>query len=109
MRDVVTEFYISVLERLIAEGAISISHSVLVVCGGSLDENVMRHVGFDDFTITNLADEIAYRRQDAENLTYDDGSFDIVVACMLAFTTAILHTERYLRCTGWHENIVVRI
>ena len=79
MRDVVTEFYISVLERLIAEGAISISHSVLVVCGGSLDESVMRHVGFDDFTITNLADEIAYRRQDAENLTYDDGSFDIVV------------------------------
>jgi SAM-dependent methyltransferase len=39
----------------------------------------MREVGFSDFTITNLDDEMANHRQDAENLTYEDGSFDTVI------------------------------
>jgi SAM-dependent methyltransferase len=79
MRDVVTGFYVSVLERLIAAGTIAISDSVLVVCGGPLDEQVMREVGFRDFTITNLDAGMANHRQDAENLTYEDGSFDTVI------------------------------
>lgn len=77
MRDVVTGFYVDVLERLIAAERITISDSVLIVCGGPLDETVMRRVGFSDFTITNL-DSDNYR-QDAENLTYDTGSFDLVI------------------------------
>lgn len=79
MRDVVTGFYVDVLRRLIAAGSISTNDSVLVVCGGPLDESVMRQVGFDDFTLTNLDDGAANHRQDAENLTYDDGSFDVVI------------------------------
>jgi hypothetical protein len=79
MRDVVTGFYVDVLNRLIANGSASISDSVLVVCGGPLDENVMRQVGFSDFTITNLDGGMANHRQDAENLTYDDDSFDLVI------------------------------
>src|SRR5690348_15360755 len=79
MRDVVTGFYVDVLQRLLKDGSISISDSVLVVCGGPLDENVVRHVGFTDYTITNLDDGMANRRQDAENLTYDNGAFDIVI------------------------------
>jgi SAM-dependent methyltransferase len=79
MRDVVTGFYLDVLRRLIANGTISISDSVLVVCGGPLDIAVMRQIGFADFTITNLNGEIANHRQDAENLTYENNSFDVVI------------------------------
>jgi SAM-dependent methyltransferase len=78
MRDVVTGFYVEVLKQLIANKTISKTDSVLVVCGGPLDERVMQEVGFANFTVTNLDDKIAHR-QDAENLTYDDGSFDIVI------------------------------
>ena len=79
MRDVVTGFYVNVLRRLAAAGTISVSDSVLVVCGGPLDEAVLRQVGFTDFTITNLDDGMANHRQDAENLSYENGSFDVVI------------------------------
>ena len=79
MRDVVTGFYSDVLGRLIADGTISTSDSVLVVCGGPLDERVMSMVGFSDVTITNLDDGMSNTLQDAENLSYDDRSFDLVV------------------------------
>lgn len=79
MRDVVTGFYATVLERLIAAGTIAISDSVLVVCGGPLDADVLAKVGFQDVTISNLDCAMANHRQDAESLTYDDGSFDVVV------------------------------
>jgi SAM-dependent methyltransferase len=79
MRDVVTSFYAGVLEKLIADNTISRTDSVLVVCGGPLDEHVMREVGFSDFTITNLTGDFANQRQDAENLTYDECSFDTVI------------------------------
>lgn len=79
MRDVVTGFYVDVLNRLISSGTASISDSVLVICGGPLDEKVMSEVGFADCTITNLDSGMANHRQDAENLTYNDGSFDIVI------------------------------
>lgn len=79
MRDVVTGFYVDVLNRLIATGNVSISDSVLVVCGGPLDEKVMRQVGFSNFTITNLDVGMADHRQDAENLTFGNDSFDVVI------------------------------
>jgi SAM-dependent methyltransferase len=76
MRDVVTSFYEGTLAKLIRSGEISRTDNVLVVCGGQLDRNVMAHVGFPDFTITNLDGD---NPQNAEKLTYDDGSFDVVV------------------------------
>jgi hypothetical protein len=66
MRDVVTGFYVSVLQRLIAEGAVSISDSVLVVCGGPLDDVVMRRVGFTDYTVTGFDVTETNQQQDAE-------------------------------------------
>lgn len=79
MRDVVTGFYADVLNRLIEAGTISKSDSVLVVCGGPLDDKVMGMVGFTDVTVSNLDAGMANNRQDAENLSYEDGSFDFVV------------------------------
>jgi SAM-dependent methyltransferase len=79
MRDVVTGFYIDVLRQLIRDRKISLSDSVLVVCGGPLDESVMTQIGFSDFIVTNLDSEMANHRQDAENLSYDANSFDVVI------------------------------
>ena len=50
-----------------------------MVCAGPLDELVMRKVGFSDFTIANLTGDYADQRQDAEDLTYDEDSFDTVI------------------------------
>ena len=77
MRDVVTSFYCDVLRQQIDAGAIALSDSVLIVCGGPLDEAVMRQVGFTRFTVTGLDHDGA--RQDAENLTYENGSFDVTI------------------------------
>jgi SAM-dependent methyltransferase len=77
MRDVVTGFYCEVLRKLMAAEKISISDSVLIVCGGPLDESVMREVGFPNVKLTNI--DGVEETQDAENLSYADGSFDVVV------------------------------
>ncbi|MBA7464858.1 hypothetical protein ES707_00016 [subsurface metagenome] len=80
MRDVVTEFYVGVLRRLILANAISVSDSVLVVCGGELDRRATAEVGFSNVTITGLdVGNGGAIRQDAENLTYPDNSFDVVI------------------------------
>ncbi len=78
MRDVVTGFYCDVLRKLIARGEISTADSVLVVCGGPLDEAVMREVGFARFVISGL--DGSAEQQDAERLSFADGSFDVVIA-----------------------------
>jgi SAM-dependent methyltransferase len=77
MRDVVTGFYCGVLRQLLASGRMSISDSVLVVCGGPLDEKVMKLVGFSEAIITNL--DSTQDEQDAERLTFKDKSFDVVI------------------------------
>jgi SAM-dependent methyltransferase len=79
MRDVVAGFYLDVLRRLLAARRIRISDSVLVVCGGPLDLTVLTEAGFVDVVVTNLDGDMANHRQDAENLTYDDGSFDVAI------------------------------
>jgi SAM-dependent methyltransferase len=79
MRDVVTGFYLDVLRRLLAAGAVAISDSVLVICGGPLDDQVTAMAGFRNVTVSNLDDAVSSSFQDAENLTYGDGSFDFVI------------------------------
>src|ERR1700761_2493220 len=77
MRDVVTGFYCDVLKQLLAAGKLSRSDSVLIVCGGPLDESVVRDVGFSDFKLSNI--DGAGEHQDAENLAFADGAFDVVI------------------------------
>jgi SAM-dependent methyltransferase len=77
MRDVVTGFYCGALRELIASEKVFPSDSVLIVCGGSLDDAVMRQVGFNNFTLTNIDGN--GERQDAESLAYAEGSFDVVI------------------------------
>jgi SAM-dependent methyltransferase len=80
-------FYRRTLERLLAGGALTREMSVLVTCGGNLDRDVFRALGFEDVTITNLDERLGedvftpYRWQhgDAEALPFPDDSFDWAV------------------------------
>lgn len=76
MRNVASGFYSDTLMKLVASGAISLADKVLVICGGPLDEEVMRRVGFLDFLVTGLDWP---GNHDAENLSFSDQSFDVVV------------------------------
>jgi SAM-dependent methyltransferase len=78
--------YDETLRQLIGAGTISTSDKVLVVCGGSYDADVLRGLGFESVTLSNLdgayADHNAdyvWERQDAENLSYGDGEFDVAM------------------------------
>lgn len=60
---------------------------ILVVAGGRNDGDVFRNLGFANVTISNLDERMkgdeyhpfAWSFQDAENLTFEDNSYDLVV------------------------------
>src|SRR6202012_3749428 len=79
-------FYDETLRQLIDAGTISTSDKVLVVCGGSYDADVLKALGFTTVTLSNLDGSYAghnadyvWERQDAENLSYGDGQFDVAI------------------------------
>jgi SAM-dependent methyltransferase len=80
-----SSFYEATLSRLLNERALRQDMRVLVVCGGEADRDVFRELGFDHVTISNVAEAppdafrpFVWSVQDVEQLTYDDGSFDLV-------------------------------
>jgi SAM-dependent methyltransferase len=73
-------FYLGTLKRLLDQGRLSADARVLVVCGTTLDEGVIKQAGFTDITTTNIESTgPSGEHQDAEALTYADGAFDLVV------------------------------
>lgn len=76
-------FYASVLRSV----AIPSDAQVLVVCGGHTDRETLIAAGLKNVTISNLDERMigdefapyAWSFQDAENLSYPDGSFDYVI------------------------------
>jgi SAM-dependent methyltransferase len=78
-------FYRTVLRRLLADGVLAGDMSVLVTCGGPPDRDALAEAGFTDVTITNVdsaGDDgalapFAWEHQDAEALTFENGSFDV--------------------------------
>jgi SAM-dependent methyltransferase len=80
-----SSFYEETLTRLHADGVLRREMSALVVCGGEADRDVFLQLGFRDVTISNLAggseeafEPYRWALQDAEDLSYDDESFDLV-------------------------------
>jgi SAM-dependent methyltransferase len=78
--------YQSLLTELVQSGVMQTSDSVLVVCGGDYDAQVLDGLGFATATISNLDSQyegrlsgFAWSHQDAENLTFEDASFDWAV------------------------------
>lgn len=81
------DFYQDVVEECLRAAWLDPGMRVLVVCGGSTDSSVLRRCGFTDVVVSNVGappgdpDTAAVRwaRQNAERLTFDDGSFDLCV------------------------------
>jgi SAM-dependent methyltransferase len=80
-----SSFYVSTLRRLLDDDVLRRDMSVLVVCAGEADRDVFLEVGFEDVTISNLAggsEEMSrpfrWAAEDAEDLSFEDGSFDLV-------------------------------
>jgi ubiquinone/menaquinone biosynthesis C-methylase UbiE len=74
-----------VLKQLLRDGTLSTRHTVLAVCGGTLEREVFLAAGFSDVTISNLDEQYSgavaphkWCLQDAENLSYPDNAFDVV-------------------------------
>ena len=82
-----SSFYRRVLGRLLEDGTIRRDLSVLVVAGGPADRDAFHELGFENVTISNVDESVAaealapyaWSYQDAENLDYADGSFDVTV------------------------------
>jgi SAM-dependent methyltransferase len=72
-------FYERVLRSLLDDGLVERDWRVLVVAGGELDRDAFAANRFSNVTITNLSPGPGEERQDAEDLTYDDGAFDFAV------------------------------
>lgn len=70
------------------DGILNPGVRVLVVCGGRTDKLILERCGFRDVVISNLGVRPAgkelgafrWSEQDAERLTFDDESFDFVIA-----------------------------
>ena len=86
--DHVSDFYVSTLRTLLADGWLRTDDRILVVCGGEVDRAALLELGFDDVTISNLDDRMTgdgesryapfrWDHQDVESLTCPDDSFDI--------------------------------
>lgn len=77
-------FYEGTIAKLLQSGALRREDRTLVVCGGIYDWEVLSGAGISDVTISNLGgnatDQVpSWEHQDAENLTYPDNAFDVVV------------------------------
>ena len=80
-------FYARTLLELLEAGLLHREMSVLVVCGSSVDRDVLQALGFTDVVITNIDEGVgddafepyAWAREDAEALSYADESFDVAL------------------------------
>lgn len=73
-----------VLRALLKSGDLSVGDSILSVCGGTFERGVFQSVGLTNATISNVDERYdgslspyAWSYQDAENLTFADGAFDV--------------------------------
>jgi ubiquinone/menaquinone biosynthesis C-methylase UbiE len=74
-----------ILKELLSDASLSTHQTVLSVCGGTTEREAFVAAGFTNVVISNLDEQYTARLspytwslQDAENLTYPDGAFDVV-------------------------------
>lgn len=81
-------FYLDTVRRLLDEGWLARDQTVLVVAGNGVDRDVMLAAGLRRATVSNLDERVhggevapfPWSRQDAERLSFADGSFDVCIA-----------------------------
>ena len=79
-------FVSKLLVDLIDDSVLSRDQSILCVCAGGSEHEVFSDAGFANVTISNLDERMtadsfkpfAWSFEDAQNLTFDDASFDVV-------------------------------
>jgi ubiquinone/menaquinone biosynthesis C-methylase UbiE len=77
-------FFEKTIKKVIENSIISPQDRVLIVCGGDADRVALLNNNFHDVTITNVDydrdvknyEPYPWEKQDADNLTYSDNSFD---------------------------------
>jgi ubiquinone/menaquinone biosynthesis C-methylase UbiE len=82
------DLYLDVLKDLLERGVVRSDMRVLVLCGGERDHHALQTAGFSNVTISNVdprmgADKYApfqWSFQDAEQVGFEDGSFDFCIA-----------------------------
>jgi SAM-dependent methyltransferase len=80
-------FYLDTIRRLLAEGWLRVDDDVLVVAGGPADRDVLLAAGMRSVVVSNVDERVGagacapygWSFQDAEHLTYPDGSFEVCV------------------------------
>jgi len=80
-------FYAAVIETLLKKHILEREMKILIVCGGDTDKNVLYKSGFQCVVVSNLDTRMTENEffpfewsfQDAENLTFADGSFDFCI------------------------------
>jgi ubiquinone/menaquinone biosynthesis C-methylase UbiE len=78
------DFYLTTIQKLMAQGILNTESKVLVVCGGPADKEIMLRAGLKNVTISNIDPRanpqdylpFTWNSQDVENLTYADDTFD---------------------------------
>lgn len=81
------DFYAEVIGRLLRTGVLSAHTRILVICGGNVDKTVLQEHGLQDVVISNVDQRpgrdnfapYAWCEQNAERLTFEDGSFDFCI------------------------------
>ncbi len=106
------DFYEVVLERLLRAHAMSSNDSIVVICGGSYDAQCLQRASFAKVVITNLDEgygcaPFEWQRQDAENLTFQDSSFDWAVVHAGLHHCASPHRGLLEMCRVARKGIVV--
>lgn len=80
-------FYQKTINSLLRANVLHTKMRILIVCGNDIDRDVLLQSGFSDVVISNLdtritGDEFSpfmWSFQDAENLTFEDDSFDFAI------------------------------
>ncbi len=87
MKDYNKLIYTKTLRSALEDGSVKTNDSILVVCGGNYDKEVLHRLGFTKVTISNLDsrmtgnefDPYEWSYQDAETITEDTDSYDWVL------------------------------
>ncbi len=81
------DFYEEVISHFLQTGLLNTRMKILVVCGGKVDRAVMQKSGFQDVVVSNIDDRtkakdfapFQWRHENAEQLTFEDESFDFCI------------------------------
>jgi len=79
-------FVKDLLEKLLGDGSLDRVDAILCVCAGEAEREVFAEAGFANVTISNLDERMTaesfapffWSFQDAQELSYEDGSYDVV-------------------------------